>query len=354
MKNLVLLGGGYGNMRIMSRILPDVLPQEYTLTLIDRMPFHGLKPEFYALAAGTKSDSDVRINFPNSHRVNTIYGEISNIDLDNQIVSVAQTKVDYNELIIGLGCEDKYHNVLGAKEYTHSIQTLSKARETFHSISELPKGARVGIVGAGLSGIELASELRESRTDLEIILYDRGPRILRNFPEKLSNYIAKWFRENNVNVVPNSLIDKVEQGTIYNNGTPEPVDIVVWTAGIQPVEIVRKLPIDTNKSGRVIVNQYHQVPTYKNVYVVGDCAALPHAPSAQLAEVQGDQIADVLKKQWNHEPLPEKMPELKVQGFLGSLGEKKGFAYIMDRTVTGRLAHILKSGVLWLYKYHNG
>lgn len=45
----------------------------------------------------------------------------------------------------------------------------------------------------------------------------------------------------------------------------------------------------------MIVNQYHQVPTYRNVYVVGDCADLPHAPSAQLAEVQGDQIADVLK-----------------------------------------------------------
>ena len=54
---------------------------------------------------------------------------------------------------------------------------------------------------------------------------------------------------------------------------------------------------------------------------------LPHAPSAQLAEVQGDQIADVLKKQWNNEPLPDKMPELKVQGFLGSL-EKK-LSYIM-------------------------
>ena len=36
-------------MRIMSRILPDALPENYTLTLIDRMPFHGLKPEFYAL-----------------------------------------------------------------------------------------------------------------------------------------------------------------------------------------------------------------------------------------------------------------------------------------------------------------
>ena len=262
--------------------------------------------------------------------------------------------MDYDELVIGLGCEDKYHNVPGADTYTHSIQTLSKARDTFHSISELPKGAKVAIVGAGLSGIELASELRESRADLEILLYDRGPRILRNFPEKLSNYISKWFSKHDVTVVPNSVIDKVEPGQIFNNGVPENVDLVVWTAGIQPVEVVRNLPIDINNNGRVILNQYHQIPTYPNVYVVGDCADLPHAPSAQLAELQGEQIADVMKKQWNNEPLPEKMPELKVQGFLGSLGDKQGFAYIMDRTVTGRLASILKSGVLWLYKYHNG
>ena len=155
-------------------------------------------------------------------------------------------------------------------------------------------------------------------------------------------------------VVPNSVIDRVEPGKIYNNGKPENIDLVVWTAGIQPVEIVRNLPIDMSTTGRVIINQYHQVPTYRNVYVVGDCANLPHAPSAQLAELQGEQIAEVLKKQWNNEPLPDKMPEIKVQGFLGSLGDKQGFAYIMDRTVTGRLASILKSGVLWRYKYHNG
>ena len=46
------------------------------------------------------------------------------------------------------------------------------------------------------------------------------------------------------------------------------------------------------------------------------------------------------------------MPEIKAR-LLGSLGDKQGFAYIMDRTVTGRLASILKSGVLWRYKYHN-
>ena len=54
MKNLVLLGGGYGNMRIMQRLLPNTLPDEYNITLIDKIPFHGLKTEFYALAAGTE------------------------------------------------------------------------------------------------------------------------------------------------------------------------------------------------------------------------------------------------------------------------------------------------------------
>lgn len=354
MKNLVLLGGGYGNMRIMQRLLPNTLPTEYNITLIDKIPFHGLKTEFYALAAGTESDKEVRVEFPQDKRLNVVYGEVTQIDLEKQIVSIGENHVDYDELVIGLGCEDKYHNVPGAEEYTYSIQTMTKARKTYQSIADLPSGSTVGIVGAGLSGIELASELRESRKDLKIQLFDRGERILPAFPEKLSNYVKKWFDKNNVEVIPNSNVVKVEPGMLYNNDISYSVDICVWTAGIQPVEIVRNLPVEIGDGNRVKLNQYHQIPTHPNVYVVGDCAALPHAPSAQLAEVQAEQIIDVMKMIWSDKPLPEVMPELKLQGFMGSLGEKEGFAYLMEKTVTGRLARLMKSGVLWLYKYHNG
>ncbi|RAI80394.1 NAD(P)/FAD-dependent oxidoreductase [Macrococcoides goetzii] len=354
MKNLVLLGGGYGNMRIMQRLLPNTLPAEYNITLIDKIPFHGLKTEFYALAAGTESDKDVRVEFPQDKRLNIVYGEVTQIDLEKQIVSIGENHVDYDELVIGLGCEDKYHNVPGAEEYTYSIQTMTKARKTYQAIADLPSGSTVGIVGAGLSGIELASELRESRKDLKIQLFDRGERILPAFPEKLSNYVKKWFDKNDVEVIPNSNVVKVEPGMLYNNDVSYSVDICVWTAGIQPVEIVRNLPVEIGDGNRVKLNQYHQIPTHPNVYVVGDCAALPHAPSAQLAEVQAEQIIDVMKMIWTDKPLPEVMPELKLQGFMGSLGEKEGFAYLMEKTVTGRLARLMKSGVLWLYKYHNG
>lgn len=354
MKNLVLLGGGYGNMRIMQRLLPNTLPAEYNITLIDKIPFHGLKTEFYALAAGTESDKEVRVEFPQDKRLNIVYGEVTQIDLEKQIVSIGENHVDYDELVIGLGCEDKYHNVPGAEEYTYSIQTMTKARKTYQAIADLPSGATVGIVGAGLSGIELASELRESRKDLKIQLFDRGERILPAFPEKLSNYVKKWFDKNDVEVIPNSNVVKVKPGMLYNNDISYSVDICVWTAGIQPVEIVRNLSVEIGDGNRVKLNQYHQIPTHPNVYVVGDCAALPHAPSAQLAEVQAEQIIDVMKMIWSDKPLPEVMPELKLQGFMGSLGEKEGFAYLMEKTVTGRLARLMKSGVLWLYKYHNG
>lgn len=63
MKNLVLIGGGYGNMRVLHRLLPNQLPDDVTITLIDRNPYHCLKTEYYALAAGTISDHHIQYLF---------------------------------------------------------------------------------------------------------------------------------------------------------------------------------------------------------------------------------------------------------------------------------------------------
>ena len=355
MKNLVLLGGGYGNMRVLLRLLPNNLPDDIQITLIDRTPFHSLKTEFYALAAGTVSDQEVRVAYPEHERLKTVFGEIVDINREEKIIVLADdTQVPYDDLVIGLGCEDKYHGVPGADEFTYSIQTIRKSRETYNELCGLPSGSVVGIVGAGLSGIELASELRESRPDLAIKLFDRSPRILRDFPERLSNFVKKWFDTHNVDVVSNSNITKVEPKILYNHEETIEVDAVVWTAGIQPVAPVRDLETETDSIGRVVITQYHNLPNDENVYVVGDCAALPYAPSAQVAEEQAEQIVQVLQARWKGKELPETMAEIKLKGFLGSLGKKQGFAYLADRTVTGRIARLLKSGVLWMYKWHNG
>ena len=355
MRKLVLLGAGYGNMRIILRLLAKELPSDLEITLVDRTPFHSLKTEFYALAAGTVSDSVVRVPLPIHDQLKIVEGEIIEIATEEKCVYLDDgQKVIYDELVIGLGCRDNYHDVPGAAENTYSIQTIGQSRITYEKLLGLGGGATVGIIGAGLSGIELASELRESRPDLTIKLFDRSPRILRDFPERLSNYVKGWFDKHNVDVVAESNITRVEEGTLYNHEETISVDAVVWTAGIRPVTAVQNIDTEKGDSGRLVLNKHHQLPTYNDVYVVGDCAKLPYAPSAQVAEEQAEQIVTILRHVWNEEPLPETMPEIKLKGFLGSLGKKQGFAYLADRTVTGRIARLLKSGVLWMYKRHNG
>jgi NADH:ubiquinone reductase (H+-translocating) len=355
MKNLVILGGGYGGMRALARLLPNQLPDDVSITLIDRVPYHCLKTEYYALAAGTISDQHVRVSFPEHQRLTIKYGEVTKISIEeNKVYLQGEEPVSFDDIIIGLGCEDKYHNVPGADIHTYSIQTIEKSRRTYEALNNLSPGSVVGIVGAGLSGVELASELNESRPDLKVKLFDRGKHILSAFSERLSTYVENWFLEHNVEIINQSNITKVEEKTLYNHDEPIHCDAIVWTAGIQPNKVVRDMNVEKDQQGRVVLTKHHNIPGNEHVYVVGDCASLPHAPSAQLAEGQAEQIVQILLKRWKGEELPETLPVIKLKGVLGSLGKKHGFGLVAERPITGRVARLLKSGILWMYKYHNG
>lgn len=342
-------------MKILSELLPNHLPEDVTIYLVDRVPYHCLKTEYYALAAGTISDKEVRVAFPEHPRLVVKYGEVTGIDTIGRKINMADAEpLAYDDLIIGLGCEDKYHGVPGAEQFTYSIQSIEKARRTYSVLNNLGPGSVVGIVGAGLSGVELASELSESREDLNIKLFDRGKHILSAFPERLSKYVENWFVRNNVEIINNSNITKVEENRIYNHDEPIDCDVIVWTAGIQANKIARDMDGEKDRSGRLIVTKHHHLPSDEHIFIVGDCASSPHAPSAQLAEGQAEQISEVLKKRWNGEPVPESFPPIKLKGVLGSLGKKQGFGMMADRAITGRVARMLKSGILWMYKFHNG
>src|SRR5699024_6375381 len=183
MKNLVILGGGYGGLNILQNLIEDNLPEDLHITVIDRNPYHSVKTEFYTIAAGTSADKDVRMDFPEHDKVSYVYAEIERIDIENRQILFQERSepVSYDYLVIALGCEDNYHGVEGAAEYTESVQTFDRARHTGVAIGNLAAYGKATIVGAGLSGIEVAAEIRESRPDLNIRLLDRGQSVLKAF-----------------------------------------------------------------------------------------------------------------------------------------------------------------------------
>lgn len=64
MKRFVILGGGYGGLTVAQQLLEGDLPENTVIVLIDRMPYQGLKTEYYSLVAGTVADIDLRVSFP--------------------------------------------------------------------------------------------------------------------------------------------------------------------------------------------------------------------------------------------------------------------------------------------------
>jgi NADH dehydrogenase len=355
MKKLVILGGGYGGTTIAQHLL-DIrnIPDDLEIILVDRMPFQGLKTEYYALASGTVSDQDVRVHFPVDRRLHIQFGEVSGVDLANKRIDfVGADPLEYDTLIIALGCVDKFHDIPGAEQYANTIQTFSATRSTYQMVNDAKPYGQITIVGGGLSGVEMAAELRESRPDLNVRIMDRGASILSAFPEKLQSFVREWFTEHDIEMIGHAAIAGVEPGIIHNGTELVYTDVTIWTAGIQPSPVVQKLNVPKDTQGRVLLNEYHQIHEFPEVYVVGDCASLPFSPSAQAAESQGKQVVEVIHAGWNGET--PKLGQIKLKGTLGSLGKKSGFGVMgKHRVMLGKVPRALKSGVLWMSKRHFG
>ncbi len=355
MKNIIVLGGGYGGLTVIHHLLEKELPKDVSITLIDRMPYQGLKTEYYALAAGTVAEMEIRVQFPDDPRIRITFGDVTNIDLERKLVQLdQQEQITYDTLIIALGCTDKYHGVPGAREHTFSIQSLPASRRTYQNISGIKPYGQITIVGGGLSGVELASELRESRSDLNIRIMDRGSSILSPFPAKLQQYVQSWFHEHHVELVSGVSLTQVAPGVLTDaSGKETLTDLTVWTAGIQPVKVIQDLHVAKDPQGRVLLNEYYQIPEYPDAYVIGDSASSSFAPSAQAAEAQGKQVAQVIQALWQGKT--PQLETIKLKGVLGSLGKKAGFGLMGKRTVMlGRVPRLLKNGVLWMSKRHLG
>ncbi|SCW30918.1 NADH dehydrogenase [Paenibacillus tianmuensis] len=354
MKKLVILGGGYGGLTVAKELLEGDIPADTVMIMIDRMPYQGLKTEYYALAAGTVSEQDVRVHFPVDPRLILKYGEVTAVDLEQKVIRFANDEpLSYDWLVIALGCVDKYHNIPGAQEFSNSIQSLSATRKTYQASNDAAPYGQITIVGGGLSGVEMAAELRESRPDLNIRILDRGGSVLSPFPEKLQRYVREWMLEHDIELRSHVSLSRLESGLLYNQQEIIQTDITIWTAGIQPSPIVQNLNLPKDNQGRLTINKYHQLPDYNEIYVVGDCAALPFSPSGQAAEAQGKQVAEVLQAVWKNET--PRLGKIKLKGVLGSLGKKAGFGLMGKRTVMlGMVPRALKSGVLWMSKRHLG
>ena len=110
-----------------------------------------------------------------------------------------------------------------------------------------------------------------------------------------------------------------------------------------PSPLISPLPC-AKERGRIVVNQFLQVPDWPDVWAVGDCAFVPdiknpgksHPPTAQHAIREGKVVAQNIAAALLGRPV--KSFSFKTIGLLASIGRRTGVARIFGFNFSGFFA----------------
>ncbi|NUQ89331.1 MAG: FAD-dependent oxidoreductase [Glycomyces artemisiae] len=133
------------------------------------------------------------------------------------------------------------------------------------------------VAGAGLTGIEAATEAAEAYPDLKVRLVSRGEPGSMMGP-KARAHLMKALDRLGVEVrtgvsVAQVLPDAVE----LEGGERLASDVTLWTTGVQAAPLAAEAGIETDATGRVVVDATLRSVSHPNIYAIGDAAAIRQA-----------------------------------------------------------------------------
>jgi NADH dehydrogenase FAD-containing subunit len=139
----------------------------------------------------------------------------------------------------------------------------------------------------------LKSEYRRiDPSSARIVLVDMAPRVLSPFSEDLSAAAKQRLEKLGVEVRLGHSVDQIDADGIVVGGERIASKTVIWTAGVAPSAAGKWLKVETDRAGRVRVQNDVTVPGHPEIFVVGDTASFeqdgkPLAGVAQVAMQQG-------------------------------------------------------------------
>ena len=305
---VVIIGGGFGGLSAAQHLNSN----HVDVTLIDRRNYHLFQPLLYQVATGSLSAGEVASPLRGvlSRQKNTRVwlGTVVDIDPDSKRVFLADgAVVPYDSLIVAAGSQTSYFGHNEWQEWAPGMKSVEEATAIRHKILyafevaerlsdpvERRAWLTFVIVGAGPTGVELSGAIAEiARQTLkndfrsihpeeaQIILLDGAPRVLMPFPEDLAEKASRSLAKLGVKVRCGAMVKNVDKDglTLDSSGQADSIaaKTVVWAGGItaSPLGkiVASHTKAETDKGGRVKVKPDLTIPSYPDIYVIGDLAS---------------------------------------------------------------------------------
>ncbi len=347
MKNIVILGAGFGGLRAamdISRKLTELkLLDKYRVMLVDRNDCHLYTPFLYLLAAASEELPRSTCTYDTSSlmkgsSVRFMQSEVASLDLMNGDVHLKtgeEIRADF--LVIAMGSETNYFGIPGLKEHAQELKTVQSALRVRETLKQaFAKGGDVKIVagGAGPNGIELATELRlwankeekkNQNLRVSISIVEALPTVLMGMDPRVQKSAAKRLADLGIELKLNAKIVSVSEKEIaIDGGAKIPFDVFVWTGGIKTPDAVTQLPIQKEPHGKPVPQPslacLPGTPDLKlgpMVYGIGDSVCFvnpktqrPVPAVAHIAILEGGIAAHNLIEQIKTAEIPGYKPQL--------------------------------------------
>jgi NADH dehydrogenase len=305
---VAILGGGFGGLYA-ARALGDA--KDVEVTVIDRRNFHLFQPLLYQVATGELSPADIafplRVVLSRYRNMRVIMAEALGLDAAARRLELDDgSKESYDTLIVATGARNHYFgndvwsehapglkSIEDATRIRHRILVAFEAAERVTDPEERAAWLTFVVVGAGPTGVELAGALGEIANDAltgdfrsirpeeaRILLLDNSPRVLGTFTPDLSTHAeSALIRLGARSVLGVKVIGVDDRGVSIE--TSRGVDhiranTVIWAAGVAASSFGKTIASATgaelDRPGRVMVDEYCNVPGHPEIFVIGDLA----------------------------------------------------------------------------------
>lgn len=416
---IVVLGSGWGAYSFLKTVDASM----YDVTVVSPRNYFLFTPMLAASAVGTVEFRSICEPIRNANEL-AEYLEATAVAINatRRVVScrsvkcmgvscdVAEFEVPYDHLIVAVGATSNTFGIKGVRENCIFLKQIEDAASLRTAILSCFERANVPdlsdeerrsalsfvVVGAGPTGVEFTSELRDFiETEgrryygkllrfVSIKLLEAGDALLPVFDKALQQEALTKLLNRKTSLIEEGLVEReptqvllkagvseiAEKEVVLSSGEKIPYGFCVWAAGNGPVPLVLDLiegipeqrEQQSKARGRLVTDPWMRVLGADGVLGIGDCAFCSESPlpaTAQVASQEGSYLGRLFSKGYDMRimPVPSKKleqrdsDELTIServsiGELGVRKEERAFAKPFQFLNLGILAYVGASEAL--------
>ncbi len=331
---VVIVGAGFAGLTAARRIAR--LPVQ--VTVVDRRNHHTFQPLLYQVATAGLSPGEIaapiRWILRAHSNIKVLLEEVVDFNLGQKQVVTKEQSLDYDFLIVASGATHAYFGHQEWEPLAPGLKTIEDALEIRRRVllafelaeRQIPQAPnplplQFVVIGGGPTGVELAGTLaeiarhamnREFRNidpkQTRILLIEGGPRVLASYSEGLSRKAEDQLKQLGVEVRTSHMVNRVEPGAVWVGDEKISAAVILWAAGVAASPLGQKLGVPIDRAGRVLVQPDLSIPGHREVFVLGDLAALNDANGKMLPGVapvaiqQGNWVAGTIARDLKNQP----------------------------------------------------